>query len=336
MQVITARTHTLHKARQIFQSACGGSTGKGNPKVTLGTFDGVHLGHQAVIEQAASWAIASDSPSVVITFDRRPRETVAGLGPDHITSLRHRLLLMERFQVSHALVLEFDETLAAWEPEQFVERVLLETLNADGVLLGHDTRFGRKGRGDFTLLGKLGTEHGFEVCAVPVVSLDGAPVSSTRVREALKQADLPLAARLLGRPVSALGTVIHGTGRGKSFGIPTANLDLHHEARLPEGVYATRAGVNGEWHDSVTNIGRPPNFEAGNARYLSDTVAIETFLLDFSGDLYGKDIEVRFLKRLRAEQQFDSPEALTEAIASDIEAARPSHLADPNEPRPIV
>lgn len=306
------------------------------PKVTLGTFDGVHLGHQRVLERTVNWAHSTDAVAVAVTFDRRPRQTLAGVGPDHITSLRHRLLLLERLGVDLVLVLAFDRALASCEPEAFIREILLDTLGAGGVLLGHDTRFGHGGRGDLDLMQAAGHKFNFEVRAVPVVDLDGRPVSSTRVRMAITAGDLALAERLLGRQVSTLGTVVGGTGRGREVGVPTANLDLHHEVRLPEGVYATRAGFGGRWYDSVTNIGRPPSLSANGRPFLSDEIVTEAYVLDFSGDLYGKDIEVRFLRRLRPERRFDSPAALARAIADDVAAARAFHAADNVSVEPIV
>jgi riboflavin kinase/FMN adenylyltransferase len=337
MRLIRTDVASLDRVRHALTAMTEGLASPGrHPKVTLGTFDGVHVGHQEVLRQLGAWAAGTSSPSVIITFDRRPREALGRSAPDHITSLRHRLLLMERFRIDAAVVLTFDAELAAWAPERFVREVILGAAGADGVLLGHDTRFGHGARGDVALLERLARRHGFEVCSVPVVMLDGAPVSSTRVRQALQAGDLDQAARLLQRPVSTLGTVVRGTGRGKGLGVPTANLDLHHEVRLPEGVYATRTGFEGRWYASVTNIGRPPSFESGGAPYLSEEVATETYLLDFREEIYGKEIEVRFLAHLREEYHFASPAALKKAIARDVAAARPYHARDTDEPEPLV
>lgn len=306
------------------------------PKITLGTFDGVHVGHQFIFSQLLDWARETASPSVAITFDRRPRDTVERKSAEHITSLHHRLLLLEQLHLDLALVLEFDEALAACEPEDFVRSVLVERLHVGGILLGHDTRFGKHARGDIGLLRKLGEAHNFEVCSVPVVKYDGAPVSSTRVRQAITDGELQTAAKLLGRPVSAIGTVIRGTGRGLAWGYPTANLDLHHEVRLPEGVYATQAGLAGRWYNSVTNIGRPPSFQVGQSLYLTDEVIVETFLLDFSEDIYGRELEVRFIRRIRPERTFPSPCALAEAIAADVIVARTELQCVSLTPGPLV
>jgi len=292
------------------------------PKIALGTFDGVHLGHQQVLRELLTWARATGSDAVVLTFDRRPRDALAGRPSDLITSVPHRLLLFERLGMDATLVLTFDEALASREPEAFVKDVLVEQLHATGVLLGHDTQFGRERRGDMALLCRLGEELGFEACSVPVVEMDGLAISSTRVREAVEEGDLRLAERLLGRRVSVLGTVIRGTARGKRLGYPTANLDLHHEVRAPEGVYASRTLVGGIWRHSVTNVGRAPTLRSAGPAYASDAVVVETHLFDFSGDLYGKELEVEFVDLIRSEEVFTSAEALAERIARDVEQAR--------------
>ena len=291
------------------------------PKATLGTFDGVHLGHQRVLRELITWARATNTGALAVTFDRTPRDTLAGAPSEQITSLPHRLLLFERLGLDVTLVLTFDQALAAREPEAFVRELFAEQLHVSGVLLGHDTRFGRGARGDMNLMARLGEEMGFETCSVSVVELDGLAISSTRVRQAVRSGDLRAAERMLGRRVSVLGSVVEGTGRGKRIGFPTANLDLHHEARPPEGVYATRSLVDNVWYDSVTNIGSAPTLQSTLETEAAE-VTVETHLLDFSEDLYGKDVEVRFVDRIRSEQTFDSSEALVERIARDIAEVR--------------
>jgi len=334
-------------------------------KVTVGTFDGVHRGHLRVLRELLSWARATEGDAVALTFDRAPRAALsakpAGFSPPAdssapgdlsavvpqsgtkaeaaelrraglILSLPHRLMLFERLGLDAAVVLKFDAEFASQEPEEFVREILVNRLKVSGVLLGHDTRFGRGGRGDCELMRRLGEELHFETCSVPVVELDGAPISSTRLRQAIRAGDLRLAERMLGRRVSVLGTVVPGTGRGRTLGCPTANLDLHHEVRPPQGVYATRALIAGKMRDSVTNVGRPPALKPVARPHLSEKVVVETHVLDFSGDLYGQDVEVQFIERMRAEEVFTSPEALRERIASDIRAARErlAHAARPS------
>lgn len=290
-------------------------------KVTLGTFDGVHVGHQRVLRRLTAWARETGGESVVITFDRKPRRVLDGRSSDQILSLRHRLLLFERLGVDAVIVLEFDPALASTEPEAFVMEFLVQRLHAEGVLLGHDTRFGCGARGDTILMRKLGRKFGFNVRSVPVVVVDASPVSSTRLRHTIRSGDLALAERLLGRRVSVYGTVVPGTARGRELGFPTANLDLNHEVHPPQGVYATRALLDGVWRDCVTNIGRRRSLrhEPGHP---GDDIVVEVHLLNFSEEIYGKDLEVRFIKRLRSERVFKSRERLAGQIARDIAEAR--------------
>lgn len=291
-----------------------------HPKVTLGTFDGVHLGHQRVLRHALTWARATGSDAAVITFERKPRHVLSATPFEQITSVRHRLQLFEQIGIDAVVLMDFTPEVAALEPEAFTADWIVRRLGADGVLLGHDTRFGRGGRGDLALLQKLGRKHGFEACSSEVVEVDGAPVSSTRVREAVRAGNLVAAERMLGRRVSLLGTVVHGAGIGRGIGFPTANLDLHHEIRPPEGVYATLAIVGGRVYESATNIGRPSPLTPGLSR--AETALVETFIFDYEGDLYGQDIEVQFVARLRDEQTFPDVAALTAQIARDVAQTR--------------
>ena len=298
-------------------------------KVTLGTFDGVHRGHLSVLRRLLAWAHETGGDAVVVTFDRPPRSALTGkprlprgASGGQILSLDHRLMLFERLGLDATVVLTFDPALAALEPEEFVKDLLVDRLKAEGVLLGHDTRFGREGRGDFELMRQMAERFHFETRSVPVVELDGAPISSTRLREAIRAGDLRLAERLLGRRVSVFGTVVPGLGRGRRIGFPTINLDLHHEVRPRQGVYATRCLIAGSLRDSVTNIGPAPTLQPTGPAHLSERVIVETHILDFSGDLYGQDIEVQFVDRLRAEEVFPSAEALAGRIAADIREAR--------------
>ena len=309
------------------------AAGLNRPRLTLGTFDGVHRGHQRVIGELLAWARATGTEAAVITFDRKPHRILSGRPFDQITTLPHRLRLFERLGLDAAIILEFDHELAAMEPEAFVEEVVVRRFQAGGVLMGHDTRFGKAGRGDHVLMAALGKQFGFEVRAVEVETLDGAPVSSTRVRQAIRDGDLPLAERMLGRRVSAYGTVVHGTSRGRALGCPTANLDLHHAVHPPEGVYASRALIDGSWHDSVTNIGRPPTLLPDGPPFRSEHIVLETHVMDLREDLYGKDIEVEFVSFLRPEKRYGSADALAEAIRGDVAAARKA-LAVAAEGRP--
>ncbi len=315
-------SRTREPEMKVFESLPLADTSMGAPKVTLGTFDGVHLGHQAVLRQLLAWARATDTPAVALTFDRKPRHALAWQSPELITSLRHRLRLIEEIGLDATIVMRFDERLARTPAEEFVREVLVGQLKTSGVLLGHDTRFGRGGHGDFQLMSRLGEALGFEVCSTEVVSVDGEPVSSTRVREAICARDIATVEKLLGRRMSLLGAVVAGARRGRDLGFPTANLDVHHEVRPPEGVYVTWSYIDGARHGSVTNVGRVPTFRRADPAHRSDSIVVETHLLDYDGDLFGKEVEIEFIRFLRPEIVFRSAADLAEQIGRDVQCAQ--------------
>lgn len=300
------------------------------PAVTIGVFDGVHLGHAALLRRLVEAARADRVDPVVVTFWPHPRAVLGGDPPPMINTLDHRVALLRRMGLAGVVVLRFDADVAAWTPEEFVERVLVSGLRASRVIVGEDHRFGRGRAGDVPLLTSLGEAHGFVVEPLPlVVSTGGERASSTAVRDALRQGDLDRAARLLGRPVSVMGRVVPGDQRGRTIGFPTANLDLGAALRPPPGVYAVRArvvsrAVRGEDPDdvdgpllpAVANIGRRPTVVT------SSEDLVEVHLLEGGADLYGRDLEASFIERLRDEQRFESLDALRAQIARDAARAR--------------
>jgi riboflavin kinase/FMN adenylyltransferase len=272
--------------------------GSGPRAVALGTFDGVHLGHRRVIEEALSAGLEA----TVVTFDPHPR-TALGNRVELLTSLERRLELLEELGVEATLVVEFTLELARLEPEQFADEVL-RSIGTETVVAGEDFRFGRGRTGDLALLDRVGFE------TVPVPILEG--VSSSRIRELVTDGDVAGAARLLGRPVEVEGTVVTGDERGGTLGFPTANLDIRPELLLPaNGIYAGAAGE----HRAAISIGTNPHYGGRERR-------VEAHLLDFSGDLYGQRLIVQLWQRLRDEQAFDSEEELIAQIGRDVEAAR--------------
>ncbi len=301
-----------------------------SPTVTTGVFDGVHAGHRKVLAELTGWA--SQDPAgdaVVLTFDVHPRAVLRDEPPKLITSLDHRLRLFAQEGVDAAVVLHFTREASSIEPEAFVERILVGRIGARRVLLGEDHRFGRARRGDLELLKTLGRQHGFEARAVDLEVGPGVVISSTEIRAAIEEGRLDDASAMLGRPVSVIGDVVTGDGRGAQLGFATANLDLHHEARPPRGVYAAtvtilppleelRAGA--AWpepsHLAVVNVGRRPTFHPEAQEDL-----VEPHLLGFEGDLVGRALEVTFIERLRAEKRFDGPDALVAQIERDRDAA---------------
>jgi riboflavin kinase/FMN adenylyltransferase len=282
---------------------------------TLGVFDGVHLGHRAILDRTLAWARVERRPAWVITFSNHPDQIVRGAAPPPLQTLEQRLAELERAGIDATLLLPFDARMRELTAEAFAERILAGTLGLRGLVLGHDTAVGKDRRGDARRLDQLGERLGFAVESVGEIAIDGEVVSSTRIRAALQVGDLATAGRLLGRSPSLLGRVVVGAGRGRAIGLPTANLDVGNACPPANGVYAVLALVGGERRKGLCNIGVRPTFAAG----LQPT--IEVHLLDWSGDLYGAELEVVFLARLRDERKFAGPSDLLAQIALDRKAA---------------
>jgi riboflavin kinase/FMN adenylyltransferase len=293
--------------------------------VTLGVFDGVHLGHRAVLERTAELARARGGDAVVVTFADHPRAVIEGRAPQWIVSLPHRLRLFEAAGVDAAVVLPFDAALRATSAEDFARLVFRDALRADVVLLGCDGRFGRGGEGDFAALRTFGARFGFAALQADRVTLTGEKISSTAIRAAILAGDLERAARMLGRRVSALGTVVRGDGRGRTLGWPTANLDLHHVVRPPRGVYGCEARFDDVRLPALTNIGVRPTFVPAASASAAEPAwedrdaseKVEVHVLDYAGDLYGKELEIEFLTRIRDERRFAGRDALLARLAED-------------------
>lgn len=285
--------------------------------ISIGVFDGVHLGHQAILEANLEEAGRSGAVPTVITFRRHPKKVLLGHAPRTLTTLEHRLELFQRAGIGHTVALSFTEELRDLPAAEFVAELCVRGLGVERFVLGFDNKFGRDREGTPELLGRLG----FEVRVVPEVVVSGRAVSSTAIREAVELGDLEGAARMLGRPVSVLGRVVRGSQLGQELGFPTANLDLHHELHPPPGVYACRArhiGGPDVRRDGVCNIGFRPTVERGRP----DEPLVEVHLFDFTGELYGERIELEFVARLRQEERFPNLGALRAQIARDVEAAR--------------
>jgi riboflavin kinase/FMN adenylyltransferase len=285
---------------------------------TIGNFDGVHLGHQAILAQLAEQAARLRLPRLVITFEPQPQEFFAGptAPPARLMRLREKLLALEDLGIERVLCLEFDHRLAAMPAQAFVDELLVHRLDIRYLVIGDDFRFGHRRAGDFAMLVEAGRRHGFEVADNHSYILDGARVSSTRVRQALGQGDLELAARLLGRPYDMCGRVAHGDRRGRTLGFPTANIHLHRRVTPVYGVYAVL--INGSSLPSwpgIANVGRRPTVAGDRER-------LEVHLLDFQGDLYGRHVKVDFLCYLRPERRFESLDALRQQIRRDALDAR--------------
>ena len=288
------------------------------PVVTIGNFDGVHLGHQALFDLATKYARKTGGASLAMTFEPHPMRVLRpAVNLPLITPLEQKLKLIEATGIQVAICARFDEYFARLSADDFVDKLLVKRIGATKVVVGYDFAFGRKGLGDIDLLRSKGQSHGFSVCEVGPVMVEGLPVSSTRVRQAVRAGNLETARRLLGRNYQIAGKVITGQGRGaRLLGFPTANLRVQDELLPGNGVYAVLVEFEGKkMHQGVTNIGLNPTFDDGGLN-------VETHLLDFAGDLYGQEIILHFIKRLRTEKRFSSPEELAAQIKQDVALAR--------------
>jgi riboflavin kinase/FMN adenylyltransferase len=290
---------------------------EGESAVTVGFFDGVHRGHQAVIGRALAVARERDLQTVAVTFDRHPLETLSpGKTPHLLTTLRRKAGLIEELGVDLLFVLEFTEAVSRWAPDVFVDRVLVEGLHARHVVVGANFTFGHKAAGNIRVLGELATTRGFTVEGASLVKVDGRPVSSSSIREALAEGELRWPERAMGRRYVVDGQVVHGAGRGVGLGFPTANLRTPAGLLLPgRGVYAGRALVDGEVWPAAINVGINPTFGG-------EPMHVEAHLLGFQGDLDGRILTVEFWDRLRDETRFDTPDALAAQIGLDVEQTR--------------
>lgn len=304
--------HLLHAFDELAQHAR-------NVCLAIGVFDGVHLGHQRVISQARDDAKASDSLSVALTFDPHPiRVLRPDQGPLLLTSTAHKLTLIDQLGVDACLVLTFDKPFSETPAETFVARVADRRNQLREICVGSRFRFGHERDGDVRLLQKLAPQFGYDLKEIkPVLTSDGEMISSTSVRQHVLAGNLECAPAMLGRPFSVLGSVEKGDGRGHKLGFPTANLDPHNEVLPPNGVYAVRVLHGGQRFGGVVNIGIRPTFESRDHRRV-----LEVHIIEFAREIYGEQVEIMFLAKLRDEQLFESADALKRQIAADIRAAR--------------
>ncbi|MFM8983216.1 MAG: bifunctional riboflavin kinase/FAD synthetase [Spartobacteria bacterium] len=285
--------------------------------IAAGVFDGMHLGHQAVLGEALRESKKIGATAVALTFDPHPATVLRpDAVPGLLTPTPFKLRLMERLGITHALVVTFDEAFATIEAEDFVERLCKAAKPLAGICIGEGWAFGRQRRGNIDLLRNLGREKNFFTCEVPPVRIDGMVISSTTIRLALSEGRLADAAQFLGRDHAIAGQVQRGAALGRQIGFPTANLGTSQLELPPDGVYAVEVLVNGKIHAGVANLGIRPTVEQKGQRLL------EVHLFDFEGDLYDLELEVRLKSFLRREQHFDSVDALRKQIAHDAETAR--------------
>jgi riboflavin kinase / FMN adenylyltransferase len=289
----------------------------GPASATVGFFDGVHRGHQAVFRRMVDVARREGLAAVAVTFDRHPREVLTpGTEPPLLTILDRKAALIAELGVGTLLVLEFTEEFSRWPPQDFVRRILVDGVRARHAVVGSNFTFGYKAMGNLTVLSELGAAQGFSVEGISLLRIDGRPASSSSIRESLGKGELEWPTEALGRRFVLDGVVRAGAGRGRGLGFPTANLEVHPRLLLPgEGVYAGRASVKGGSYPAAINVGTNPTFG-------SEPLHAEAFLLDFEDDLIEEPIALEFWERLRDEMRFDSPEDLARQIKDDVERTR--------------
>ena len=285
--------------------------------VTIGSFDGVHRGHQTLVRRAVDAASERGVRSVAVTFEPHPSAVVRpGSEPPYLQTLSDRITSLYVAGIDRVLVLDFTPALAALEPHEFLERVLVGRLAPLKVVVGTNFRFGHKAAGDVVVLAEGGEQHGYEVEAVTLLELDGEPISSSSIRDRLADGDVAWPSRALGRPYEVVGEVVAGEGRGRTIGVPTANVAPASGLLVPaNGVYAGHARLGERSWPCVTNVGTRPTFDGRD-------VTVESHLLDVEEELYGQRLAVSFEHRLRGERKFDGPDELVAQIRRDLDAAR--------------
>ena len=284
--------------------------------VTFGVFDGIHIGHQTVIDTLLKRAVQHQLMSVLIGFYPHP---LAFLAPERcpplLTPLSKRVKILQQLGIDKIIMLHFDAQIAAMAPEHFVEQVLVKKCRARHVVVGYACQFGKDRAGNAEKLVDLSKIYPIGVTIVPPTEIDNTPVHSTRIREALTRGDLQCSSQLLGRYYSLIGNVIPGDGRGRQIGFPTANIDIQKQVCPPNGVYAIQAKLEGQQLDGVLNIGVRPTFDG-------TTVQVESHFFDFDETIYGKSVEIFLIEKIRNECKFPNPEILIQQIRRDINAAK--------------
>ncbi len=293
--------------------------------LTLGNFDGIHLGHQELVRMVIRRAKETGAVSMVVTFRPHPLKILAPEKcPPLISIYEEKIKLFERLGIDVLVKIPFTLEFSAMTPEDFVKDILCETLGAKEIFVGYNYRFGKGRKGDVRTLKRLGERFGFTVREVKQISLDNEVISSTKIRNLLKEGDVEHAAKLLGRTYAITGIVVKGDGRGKGLGFPTANIAPKHAIIPSDGVYAVRLSVRDRLYDGIANIGMRPTFE-------KNVLAIEVHVFDFNEDVYGEDISLYFIRKIREERKFKSADALVDQIRSDIASAREILASRPSD-----
>lgn len=287
-----------------------------NTVLTLGNFDGLHLGHQELIKMVMRRARETDAVSMVVTFRPHPLKILAPEKcPPLISIYEEKIALLEKLGLDVLVKIPFTIDFSAMSPEAFIKDILCDLLGAKEIFVGYNYRFGRGRAGNVATLKEMGKKYGFAVREVEQISLDGEVISSTKIRKLLAEGRVEHAARLLGRAYAITGVVVKGDGRGKGLGFPTANIAPKHSIIPSDGVYAVKFFVREQFYDGIANIGLRPTFN-------ETRLTIEVHVLDFNEDIYGEEISLYFVGKIREERKFGSPEELARQIASDIRTAK--------------
>ena len=288
--------------------------------LTIGTFDGVHLGHQQILNELVKEAKKIDGKSVLITFEPHPRLVLSNFEStiELIDSLDEKIEKLKKLNLDYLFVIPFTKTFAYQQPQNYVENFLIKNFNLHTIIIGYDHRFGNNRAGDIDFLKTYSDKNQFHLIEILAKQIDENIISSSKIRQALKNGEIELANKYLGNDFVISGTVIHGAKRGRTIGYPTANLKLKNEYKLIplNGVYIVKINIENEIYFGVCNVGINPTIENNNA------IKIETFIFDFENDIYEKEIKLTFLKYIRSEKKFNSLEELKKAIADDVDYAK--------------
>jgi riboflavin kinase/FMN adenylyltransferase len=283
---------------------------------TLGNFDGIHLGHQALLERLSEEKKVLNLPAVLITFEPLPKEFFSKKRPEtRLMGFKEKWSILSHYSIDYVLCLQFNTDLSNLSPEDFIQKILLDRLKIKSIIVGDDFRFGAKRRGDYSLLQEWGKRYHFSAIQLPSVLYDHERISSTRIRHALQRGDLSLASTLLGRPYRLSGRVVHGEKRGRTLGFRTANIYLRKNAAVLSGVFIVEILLDGVTRRGVASVGYAPTFPGR-------PLLLEVHIFDFNETIYGRYMSVDFLHRLRAEEKYATTEALMTAIAQDVEDAK--------------
>jgi len=289
--------------------------------ITIGTFDGIHIGHQKIINEVIKRSRQTGGNSTVLTFNLHPlRMITPGSTPPLLSSERHKMKLLDELGVARCVLIDFRRSFFSLAPENFVKDVLVDTLGVSELFLGNNYRFGKDRSGDINLMEELADKYSFRLRRVKLVRIGGHVVSSSRIRSLLLQGKLKEASRFLGRPFSILGRVVKGSERGRLLGYPTANINVHHDLVPLSGVYAVKMKLDDKFYKAIVNIGSRPTFAFDVKGSAEPTVEVHVF--DFSESIYGREPEIIFIDKIRSEKKFTGKEELVRQIRIDEQKAK--------------